>query len=368
MIKLCFISNTASHYRASIFKLIDDSYETSFFFSEPFEQIKLMDYNILKGPVKELKTWRWHNFSYQHGVLILLNKKYDKYITLGDVRSISTWLFLIIARVIRKPVYIWTHGWYGKETGVEVRVKKLFYRLPKGILLYGNYAKELMIKEGVSPSKLYVLHNSLDYSSQLVLRKELVLKPVYQDHFGNKNQTLILICRLTPRKRIDMLIDALSSLKAKGLLYNAVIVGDGNEREKLQSQAKQCGVDNQIWFYGPCYDEKTNAELIYNSDLCVTPGDIGLTAIHVMMFGVPVLTHDDYPHQGPEFEAIHVGLTGAFFKSGSVESLSESIVSWLTTHKNDRDEIRQACFREIDTQWTPGFQLQVIKSALDTNH
>jgi len=367
MMKLCFISNTASHYRASIFKLIDDSYETSFFFSEPFEQMKLIDYNILKGPVKELKTWHWHNFSYQHGALRLLKKKYDSFIALGDVRSISTWLFLIKAKMLRKPVYVWTHGWYGKESGAEVYVKKLFYRLPKGILLYGNYAKELMIKEGVSSSKLYVLHNSLNYTKQLALRKELSPKSVYQDHFGNKNQTLILICRLNPRKRIDMLIEALSSLKAKGLLYNVVIVGDGNEKEKLQLQAKQCGVDNQIWFYGACYDEKKNAELIYNADLCVTPGDVGLTAIHVMMFGVPVLTHDNFPHQGPEFETIHEGLTGAFFKSGSVESLSDAIVSWLTTHENNRESIRQACFQEIDTQWTPDFQMQVIKSAIEQN-
>ena len=55
---------------------------------------------------------------------------------------------------------------------------------------------------------------------------------------------------------------------------------------------------------GECYSEETNAKLIYNADLCVAPGNIGLTAIHVMMFGCPAITHNDFKWQMPEFEAI----------------------------------------------------------------
>lgn len=45
-------------------------------------------------------------------------------------------------------------------------------------------------------------------------------------------------------------------------------------------------VDKNVWFYGSCYDEQTNAELIYNADMCVAPGNVGLTAIHAMTLDV----------------------------------------------------------------------------------
>lgn len=57
-----------------------------------------------------------------------------------------------------------------------------------------------------------------------------------------------------------------------------------------------------------------NAELIYNADLCVAPGNIGLTAMHAMMFGCPCISHNDFSWQMPEFEAIVPYKTGNFLK------------------------------------------------------
>lgn len=362
--RLCIISNTASHYRTSIYKLIDEKYETEFYFSEPFEDIKRMDYAILKRHVKELKTIHFQKFSYQRGVLSLINDKYDKYITLGDVRSISTWLFLLKAKILKKPVYVWTHGWYGKESKLETFIKKVFYKLPSGVLLYGNYAKRLMEMNGVNPFKLSVVHNSLNYSEQLLLRNNMQPSDIYRNYFLNDSQTIIFIGRVNNRKRLDLLINALYDLHSRGHKYNLVIVGDGPEKANLQGRVEEKGLKDYVWFYGACYDERRNAELIYNADLCVTPGDIGLTAIHVLMFGVPVITHNNYSCQGPEFEAICEGVTGTFYEYGSVESLSNSIFLWLNAHVANREDVRLECYKEIDLQWTPYFQLQVIQSAL----
>lgn len=364
MKKLCLISNTASHYRAPIYKLIDETFDTTFYFSEPFENLKLMDYHLLRKPVTELKTWHWHNFSFQHGASATLSKQFDYYITLGDVRSLSTWLFLLRAKVRHKKVFVWTHGWYGKESRLESFIKRFFYKLPTGVLLYGNYSMRLMIKEGIYAKKLFVVHNSLDYEKQLQLRNTIKPSDIYKSHFRNDNQTIIIICRLNARKRIDMLIDALDILKRKGSSYNLVIVGEGSEKDQLQNQVHMKGLEDQVWFYGACYDEKENAELIYNSDVCVTPGDVGLTAIHTMMFGVPVITHNHFPSQGPEFETIHEGVTGQFYQYEDVKSLADTIEEWLSLKIGIRDEVRQACYHEIDTQWTPAFQIKVIKTAL----
>ena len=104
--------------------------------------------------------------------------------------------------------------------------------------------------------------------------------------------------------------------------------------------------------------------MIFNADLCVSPGNIGLTAIHVLMFGCPAITNNDFAHQMPEFEAIHDGRTGSFFKAGDSSSLADVISDWFMKHKNDRDYVRQACYSEIDSNWNPSYQIEIIKSAI----
>lgn len=116
-----------------------------------------------------------------------------------------------------------------------------------------------------------------------------------------------------------------------------------------------------MWFYGACYDEKPNAELIYNADLCVAPGNVGLTAMHTMVFGTPVISHNDFKWQMPEFEAIHPNETGDFFEYKNTESLASTISNWFSVHKSDRAEVRRFCYHEIDTQWNPNFQIKVIR-------
>ena len=124
------------------------------------------------------------------------------------------------------------------------------------------------------------------------------------------------------------------------------------------------GLSDRVWFYGACYDEAELSKMIYNADLCVSPGNVGLTAMHSMVFGTPVVTHNDFAHQMPEFEAIRVGETGCFFEEGNVDSLALNISIWFETHENQREEVRKACYKEIDTQWTPRFQIDVLKKHL----
>ena len=183
-------------------------------------------------------------------------------------------------------------------------MKKVYFGLADGTFLYGNYAKELMIKEGFDANKLFVIHNSLNYEQQLEFRNELSPSNIYYEHFGNNHPILLFVGRLTKVKRIDLLFESLSLLKRQNKEFNVVLIGSGSEEVYLKRLSLKLGMADSVWFYGACYDEKTNAELIYNADLCVSPGNVGLTAIHTLMFGTPVVTHNDFTMQMPEFESI----------------------------------------------------------------
>lgn len=367
--KLCLIYNFAQHYRTNIFTLMDRELKCDFLFGDSMSDVKKMDYSLLQGNVEETHTrrilsgWYW-----QPGVVGKLFQDYDHYILLGETRALSTWLFCILARICkpRKKVYFWTHGWYGKETKLESFIKKIEFHLPNGgIFTYGNYARDLMIKEGFNPDKLFTIHNSLAYDQQIEIRKVLKAEPVYYEHFGNDYPNLFFVGRLTPVKRLDQVLEAMSICKKNGRIYNMTFIGGGTEMDRLKSRMQALGLTQQVWFYGPCYDEKVLSSLIYNADLCVAPGNIGLTAMHSMVFGTPCITHNDFPHQMPEFEAIVEGKTGTFFKRNDIHDLADKIDQWFCNHATERESVRQTCMSEIDKEWNPYFQLSVLKKAFE---
>ena len=362
--KVCQIYNIASHYRTAIYSLIDQAYDCDLYCSKNKTDIKTMDFSVLKGKVHEVRTINIGRASYQIGIPWLAFKRYDAYLVTGDTWSVSTWVFLLISRILGKRVYLWTHGILGRESRVRKALNILFIRLAKGAFLYGNRAKDLLIQAGVSPSRLFVIHNSLDYERQLTLRKEGLDSDVYNNHFKNTEKTIIFIGRLTRVKRLDLLVSALEQLANKGFCYNLVFVGGGPEQTQLELLVEEKGIKHRVWFFGPSYDEKQNAELIYNADLCVAPGNVGLTAMHTMVFGTPVISSNDLNSQMPEHEAIIEGQTCAFFENGNKESLADAINSWFESHP-DRERVRKDCFKEIDNNWTPSFQINVINSVLN---
>ena len=364
MVKLCLIYNTAPRYRESIYKAIDAQYDCDWYFGKSKLGIKEMDISSLKN-VKYYKTFgNPNNFYFKIGIIkLLFHRTYQTYFMIADIRSITDWIFyfLLFTFFPNKKLYLWTHGWYGKEFGIFAKMKLWLYRNATGIFVYGNYARDLLIKEGISADKLFTIHNSLHYNQQRTLREEMQASSIYSDKFRNENPVIVFIGRLTSVKKLDMLVNAVSTLKQRGENYNLVLVGDGVDRSKLEDLVASLALNEQVWFYGECYDEKVNAELIYNADLCVSPGNVGLTAMHSMVFGTPVISHNAFSMQMPEFEAIVPNKTGAFYEYDNLESLVNTISHWLRASQSNRDEIRKNCYNEIDLKWTPEYQMKVIK-------
>lgn len=351
----------AAKYREPIFKLMDNQFDIDWYYGEPIGNIKELDPSSLKQ-VTKIRRSKYGPFVWQHGIMKLLNcDKYDTYIMTGEPYLISTWIFCIIKKLIypKKRIYFWSHGWYGREGFLKKWLKRLYFGMADGTFTYGEFARQKAIEQGNNGDKIWPIHNSLDHNRHLEIRKTISSSDLYKDHFGNDFPTIIFIGRLTKVKKLDILFSALHILKKRNKHYNLVLVGDGEERNRLERISNQMCIDT--WFYGACYDEKTNSELIYNADLCVSPGNVGLTAIHTMTFGTPVITHDSFESQMPEFEAIKQGETGGFFSKDDDESLAGSISNWFDNQNYNRDFFRKACFKEIDSNWTPEYQLSVLK-------
>lgn len=363
--KLVLVTISPSHYRSLIYKLMSKELFCNFIFGKGNTTVKSLDFSNFPNAKFVLNKTICGPIYRQKGVLKLV-KDYDVIINDLGIYCLSSWLIMLKAKIRRQKIVSWGHGWYGREGFIKKKIKKLYYHLTDANLIYGNYAKELMVANGIPESKLFVIHNSLDYDTQVNLRNKIQSSSIYYQYFGNNNPVLCFIGRLTTVKKLDQVIDALYLLKKKCAFYNLVLIGDGPQEKELKKRVRACKLENQVWFYGACYDEKKNAELIYNADLCVAPGNIGLTAMHAMMFGCPCLSHDDFPWQMPEFEAIREDITGTFFRRENIQSLADSIRQWFIKHKDDREDIRQACFKEIDENWNPHKQIEIIKHVIES--
>ena len=125
--KIALIYNFAQHYRANIFTLMDKEMDIDFYFGDHYLNVKKMDYSLLTHNVIEVKNIHIGPFIWQTNTVHLVWKEYDTFIMLGEPKCISSWLVLILSRLLKKHFYFWTHGWYGREGWLKRKVKKIYF-------------------------------------------------------------------------------------------------------------------------------------------------------------------------------------------------------------------------------------------------
>ncbi len=370
-------TNIAPLYRAKLWETLlkSEGFDFHYFFGENKSLgIKTIDFQkeVFKNHHKKLNPvgnfWiRGKYLVWQTKVLrYLLFHKVDLVILLGEFTIASNWFYAIICRIRGVHVTFRGHGMYGNERGLKFFLRKMFYRLADTHLLYERRAKKIMVGQGFKSEKIHVFFNSLDYDTHKSLRevnKNLQKKHVL--HFFKKPEapTFIFVGRLTKVKKIDMLVKAISKLNAQNLWPNLLIIGDGSERASLEILAADLLQKGTYHFYGACYDESELGKYLSSADLCVSPGNVGLTAIHSLSSGTPVCTHSSFENQMPEVEALEDGKTGIFFKEDDLEDMVTQIASWLTDPK--KDKIRKDCFKVIDDYYNPYYQEKVIENLVN---
>ena len=145
---------------------------------------------------------------------------------------------------------------------------------------------------------------------------------------------------------------------------NCLIIGDGQMRSQLEKRVLEYHMEDSVWFYGACYNAEDLAHLVSCCDICVSPGNVGLTAIECLSYGTPVCSHNDFSNQMPEFEAIIPGKTGDFFKRNDISDMAKVVENWLIRYPKKSKECINACYDIIDKKYNPYYQINVLKNAL----
>lgn len=367
---VAIVYHSLPHYRSGVFRALLQSTRYQYLF--------VAGHNTLDPSIPEWRVpnanqfveaqcaWIRKPWYYQRGLAALaLRRDIHAIIYLGTAYSISTWYSAIIARLTGKPVLFWTHGWLTRNNRLHEGLKNAFMRLADILLLYGHRAKAIGTELGFSSNRMTVIYNSLDYAGQQALRERIpddAMRAVRVRMFGD-GSTPYIICtaRLVRECGLDLLLSAQALLRSDNKSVNVLLVGDGPERQRLSERARRESLP--VVFVGACYDEALLAPLIRAASVTVSPGKVGLTAIHSLTYGTPVITHDDPGQQGPEAEAIRVGRNGDLFKRGDVDDLARLIWKWSSRPWPD-EEVRRCCYEVVEQHYNPESQVKAIEGAL----
>lgn len=353
--RIAIIYTHLPHYRVPVFKTLMDSEHFKYsFFYDP----KGIDPTILSGVlvdgIQSIKTIKIGLLVFQPAVFKLaFFSNFDAYILLGNPFIITNWFGALILKFRKKAVLMWTHGWVRTNEGIKGVARHAFYRLADTLLLYGERAREIALNKGFQKKSIQVIYNSLDYKSQKKIRDSL-------EFLIHKENFFLFVGRLTKEVRLDIAIKALSILQLRQINAGMIIVGDGESKINLMRLAKN--LELNVQFRDAIYDESMLAPLFLQTAAVVSPGKVGLLAIHALAYGTPVISSGNFEEQMPEVEAIKDGLTGSLCKELSPESFAEAMCMWLDFDK--AETAKKIAIETIEKNYTPESQRSCIEEAL----
>jgi len=251
-------------------------------------------------------------------------------------------------------------GWFSRLS----LVRRLRYGQGNRVMTYAERAREIAARGGFPRDKVVPIYNSLDWTVAKPLLDKLIGegRPAVRQRvgIGENEYRIICVARLIPECRFDQLIDAVAMLDGGASPISICLIGAGPEREALEQRADEKGV--RLILTGALYDEVALADQIFASDLTVSPGKVGLSAMHSMMYGTPVISHGDLDQQMPEVEAIVPGKTGDLFERDNVADLAAVISRWQQRAGEPRPS--PDCLELIATKYNPVVQAERINAVV----
>lgn len=278
------------------------------------------------------RTFLWDSAQWNEASL----KRTDVAVYSWNLNYVSLLPALLRARISGVGTVLWGHGRSIGQTRLRSRIRACAARLADAVVCYGCEGAKENVALGVRPSRIFVAPNSLDERPMQERAAELRKHPedlrTFQRREGLSGTSLILfVSRLQAGNRLDLLCSALPRIIGQVPSARVGIIGSGDgERRRLQEMCDRLGVSPYVRFLGPIYAESALAPWFMTARVLCYPENLGLTALHSLAYGLPVVCGDDLRWHNPEAEAVIDGESGRLFRRGDAEDLARILVEVLT--------------------------------------
>lgn len=255
----------------------------------------------------------------------LNKKKYGGFVKLENFESVtpSAYDIIVVAPNLRMLDYYrfynfkyWDKliGWghhKGRTTGNKLAewVRWRFFRKFKALVFYDYETRKEYVEHGFEADRLFVANNTQYVDTSNI-------------DINRERSYFLFVGRIQERKKIDLAIRAFGLLKKSindtNLRFKIVGGGDVSKFKEIVDTEHIDGIE----FTGPIYEEKGLQEVFSGAIAYLSPGPIGLGALHSFAFGVPVIICDVKGH-GPEVN--NCNESNSFITAPTTEAFAEKM-------------------------------------------
>ncbi len=284
------------------------------------------------------------------GVLSVFNTNVRIVVYEFAIGIISFPIVFVLAKILRKKIALWSHGYNRKrgffpESNLQDKYRLFLMKRVNAVMVYGDSDKTMLSKY-IDSKKIFAVHNTLDTNFLFKIRDELVRegRTAVRKRLGmDKAFNITYIGRLMKDKRPLDLIELLMECKVRNIgSVEVYYVGDGPMKSELIECVDKLQLGEEIHLLGEVYNDYRSGEILFSSDLMVITGGVGLSVNHAFCFDCPVMTFDPkvFKSHGPEVDYIKDGFNGFFVKPGDINQM----VTIVERYMNDKD-----CQKQIRT-------------------
>ena len=253
----------------------------------------------------------------------------------GSGPSITQDIGFILSRVLGIPMIMTYHG----NPNLDKTISRLYIKFATWIVLKKickiivtskiRYS-EMIEKRGINKERVQLIPVGVEFGK---FKLEINTKSVIRDKFNLREKKIILFVGGLDRrhiyKRLDLLLNAIVSVKKEIPNTHLIIVGKGELLPEYKRTSEFLKLQNHVSFHPNVKDD----ELPYyysSADLFVLPSPtegeaFGIVLLEAMSAGIPVIASDKC---GGSF-AIEESNSGLVYKRYDIEDLSNKIIQIL---------------------------------------
>lgn len=266
-------------------------------------------------------------FSYQLFLQLKRNHNYDIVFT-----PQTPWLHLFVLFYffrLKKPIVldvweVWQEHWeeyYGKFVGGFGKIlERFFLKKVDMVVAISEMTRNKILEIGISEKKIELIHNGVE------------LDLVNNINPSSKIYDLVYFGRLVPHKNVDYFIKALALIVQKGMQINAIIMGGGQELDRLKNLSNELSLSDILEFTGDVQDISSAFAVMKSSKLFILPstseGGGSIALLEANACGLPVLAVKH--SQGIDPNLIQDGQNGIWIDVLDESLMANKIENFLT--------------------------------------
>lgn len=320
-----------------------------------------------------VKEYRLGRMRIHPGVLSRARLHHDVLLCEGGLSLLTSVLAVVGRRAARVPVVWWTSLWRRDgsiRVGKDARgmlTRSILSRCA-AVVTYSQKAAKVAIESGVPAARVFTATNSLDTEMLLAAEKRWAERPAklrsFVEQLGiSDTRNVLFVGRLTRGKGLDTLLEAFADCVRSRRLTDVrlVLVGDGEERARLEGKIRALGLEAMVVMCGEITEPEAICPYFLSAEMVVLPGSGGLALNQALTHGVPVIVGGG---DGTERDIVHEGVNGFFVRPNDRAALSDRILALLDVPAGRRREMAAAARSAVLGRADGAMMLQSLLSAI----